>query len=166
MKRSYINSFNVSWATAKTWIGDNLSVKNSSEDYFIGLENLYHLLRQANYNANLYFQYNQSRSIGRITYGNFVVGPESANYSLTYTGAWPSSTEPAGNGFIGAQPLPFFTYDHNTDSCKKGYPGWFSANCTGYSFFADKIVWLINGSATNIDYINMAVGRSSNITEI
>lgn len=162
LMRNRMISLNANWTTAKTWIGDDLSVKLYDVDYFIGLENLYHLLRQAEYQANLFCIYNNSNSRGWIYYGQFSVAPEYSSYALTYSYASPDNYEYLDNGFSKNAPVVFSTNDHDPNSCNHSYPGWYDSDCGGYSLFADKVVWPVGGLDRNINILNIALTRVSN----
>lgn len=163
LMRNRMISLNANWTTAKTWIGDDLSVKLYDVDYFIGLENLYHLLRQAEYQANLFCAYNNSNSRGWIYYGQFSVGPEDSSYALTYSYTV-ANNEYLDNGFSKKAPVVFSTKDHDPYSCNHSYPGWYDSDCGGYSLFADKVVWPVGGLDRNINTLNIALTRISNFT--
>lgn len=150
-------SSNVSWATAKTGIGDT----TESSNFFIGLENLHNLLSQADYFATVYCHFDSNPSEGRLTYESFVVGPESSSYALSYESVNSAQTEFLDNVFNDSA-LLFSTFDHDPNSCEKGYPGWFGSDCSESPPFADSVVWPVNGEPKNVDYLFIQVFRSSN----
>ncbi|PVD21988.1 hypothetical protein C0Q70_17791 [Pomacea canaliculata] len=157
--RNGIMSSNVSWATAKTGIGD--TTMTDSSNFFIGLENLHNLLSQADYFATVYCHFDSNPSEGWLTYESFVVGPESSSYALSYESVNSAQTEFLDNVFNDSA-LLFSTFDHDPNSCKKGYPGWFGSDCAESPPFADSVVWPVNGEPKNVDYLFIQVFRSSN----
>ena len=69
MRRTTDPLYPTSWDQAKAGFGDVSQVK-----FFIGLEKVHQLTRQANYNLNIVVQYNNWNDVGNSLYDNFTVG--------------------------------------------------------------------------------------------
>ena len=65
-----------SWDEAKAGLGDDISSMPDASDaeFFIGLEKLHQITRQANYNQHIHIFYNNWADQGGAFYDNFTVG--------------------------------------------------------------------------------------------
>ena len=81
-KPSSIN-FNANWTQLKEGMMNEVRSDPSSENYFIGLENLHQLLSQANYLLHLSL-WSDTLGAGHY-YENFSINSESSRYALSYT---------------------------------------------------------------------------------
>ncbi|XP_025112838.1 uncharacterized protein LOC112575300 [Pomacea canaliculata] len=122
LRNSLSASFNVNWATARTGIGDTSSAMTFFSNYFIGLENLHHMLSQADYMANVYCQYDGDAK-GWVYYNNFTVGPQNSSYAMSYQSTFTYSTDYLDDGFNSQVPILFHTIDHDPNSVTKDTPG-------------------------------------------
>nr|KAG5699869.1 hypothetical protein BaRGS_034643 [Batillaria attramentaria] len=140
---------------AVTGFGGDLTVPPDDKNFFIGLDNLHHLSSQAGYNAQFFMKYNNWSGSGGAFYSGWTIGPASSNYSLTYTQYYANSNQPADNGLGSQLPLLFATPDHDVAGCAsvRGWPGWFGADCSGYSVFADNPTWPFNGTDGVLDMV-------------
>ena len=87
MSRTSSNSssinFNANWTQLKEGMMNEVRSDPSSENYFIGLENLHKLLSQASYRLHLSLWSGTLRA-GHF-YENFSIDSESSRYALSYT---------------------------------------------------------------------------------
>ena len=81
-KPSSIN-FNANWTQLKEGMMNEVRSDPSSENYFIGLENLHKLLSQASYRLHVTLS-NGPLGAGHF-YENFSIDSESSRYALSYT---------------------------------------------------------------------------------
>ena len=72
-------NFNTNWTQLKTGLISELLNSSHPRNFFIGLDNLHTLLKQAAYKLHL------SLDGAGHYYSNFRIGPESSLYELTYT---------------------------------------------------------------------------------
>ncbi|KAK7107398.1 hypothetical protein V1264_015335 [Littorina saxatilis] len=147
-KRTTAN-FNVDWATAKEGINNDLA--NDLNNFFIGLDNLHHLLLQAKYClTHVFTKYDNDWTLSASAfYSNLTIGVDSTFFSLTYSKFSTSTNDPSDNGFDAAGPLLFAAVDRDPTGCAVahgGAPGWYGSDCGGYSLFADPVVWPVLGS--------------------
>nr|KAG5701720.1 hypothetical protein BaRGS_004322 [Batillaria attramentaria] len=94
-------AYDPSWEDAKLPAGEDLSVNPSSRNFFIGLENLRHLVTQADYTNLIFMGYPGGNRWGWTNYHNFSVGPSSTDYVITYDDFTFNPTYPADNGLSG-----------------------------------------------------------------
>ena len=87
MSRTSSNSssinFNANWTQLKEGLMNEVRSDPSSENYFIGLENLHKLVSQASYRLRLSLSNGQLRA--KYFYENFNIDSESSRYALSYT---------------------------------------------------------------------------------
>ena len=76
MQRYTASFLPTNWAQAKAGFGDDISAMadSSQAKFFIGLEKLHQLTRQANYNQNIMVFYNNWSDMGHSFYDTFTVG--------------------------------------------------------------------------------------------
>ena len=76
-------NFNANWTQLKEGMMNEVRSDPSSENYFIGLENLHKLVSQASYRLRLSLSNGQLRA--KYFYENFNIDSESSRYALSYT---------------------------------------------------------------------------------
>ena len=76
-------NFNANWTQLKEGMMNEVRSDPSSENYFIGLENLHKFLSQASYHLHLSL-WGGTLAVGHY-YENFYIDSESSRYALTYT---------------------------------------------------------------------------------
>ena len=79
MKSASSPNFNINWAQLKAGLISDLLNNHNPSNFFIGLDNLHTLLKQATYYLHLSF------GSAEHYYSHFRIGPESSLYELTYT---------------------------------------------------------------------------------
>ncbi|XP_025113078.1 uncharacterized protein LOC112575424 [Pomacea canaliculata] len=123
---SWVNP-NLTWQELKS--GNNLT--NYPHNYFIGLENLYYLVSQADYTNHMYFMFNNYQGWASSFYHRFTIGPESKNYSLSYTTHDTLPDHPSDNNLM-SSPV-FCTVDHCPTTCAQqmNSSGWYNSSCSG-----------------------------------
>ncbi|KAK7105581.1 uncharacterized protein [Littorina saxatilis] len=169
-----IQSYNVSWTTAKSGVTSHLTqnLDNGKADFFVGLENLHHLTAQAVYRLHVNLvQLGTNVTKSGYFYDGFVIGNESTDYTLSYKTCLPrnnSGDVVSDNGFNGSPPMTFHTQDRDTNNCTgtKGAAGWYGTDCNGNTFFGDdKLVWPVNGSDWNWTIVEVIVERRTPLYE-
>ncbi|KAK7505139.1 hypothetical protein BaRGS_00003709 [Batillaria attramentaria] len=159
--RNSIYDFNKNWTELRDGFGDP-----SSFNFFVGLENLHHLLNQAEYEVHVYFVYpeDETMSLGSAFYNNVTVGPEAEYYSLTYDSFFSVSERPADDGFEGGLPLLFSAQGQDTNGCASlsAVPGWYGPGCvTNNGLFASPMTWSTGGAMRSLDELEFIVERTS-----
>ena len=156
-------SFSALWAEARDGLGGDLSVAVNSNNFFVGLENLHHILGQAEYVNRIYMSYGSADVRGSALYDNFTVGPESESYQLRYDRFSILGDTGAGDGFAAAAPVVFCASDRDaTNRCaaKQGAAGWYGSDCNGYSPFSDSPEWPFFGVDEVVSIVSFALMRA------
>ena len=76
MQRDAASFHPTSWAQAKAGFGDDISAVSYASEarFFLGLEKVHQITRQANYNLNIMIKYNNWNDVGNACYDTFTVG--------------------------------------------------------------------------------------------
>ena len=76
MQRYTASFLPTNWAQAKAGFGDDISVMAdaSQAKFFIGLEKVYQITRQAKYQQNIVIVYDNWTTLGHTYYNTFTVG--------------------------------------------------------------------------------------------
>ncbi|KAK7095311.1 hypothetical protein V1264_006737 [Littorina saxatilis] len=155
-------SLPLNWSAFKAGFGDNLNVVPDSENYFIGMDNLYFVTSQAP--NNVHFLFHGVGTFVSAFYDNFAVGDEASSYDLSYSRFFtiPKGndyrTETAVDGFENATaPIKFATGDRN-QGCAIDGPGWYGVNCLGSSPFAG--IWPTESGEIRFTGVEIALVRT------
>ncbi|KAK7094827.1 hypothetical protein V1264_006326 [Littorina saxatilis] len=155
-------NFDKDWATLKAGFGDDLNINPDYENFFVGLENLHHLVDQAEYQMNIFMSHPDGKA-GAI-YNNFNIGPESTDFELTFD----SFNDPSSyvdDGFaVSSGPWVFSAADHDVNGCYglKGKAGWYGPGCEGYGTFSSgDFDWPVNGATKPIEWMMFFLVRMS-----
>lgn len=159
LRRPAKSNFAVNWATAQQGFYHDLQMSNEPKSYFIGLDNLHHLLNQAQYAAEISMTFGDGNTAS-IMYPHFSIGNESTSYALTYSSFY-SGGHLAEDGFSASQPVIFSTHDRDVNNCThlKLHPGWFGRDCGGFSVFADDLQWPFDLQTVNLSFLEIALSR-------
>ncbi|XP_070202933.1 uncharacterized protein [Littorina saxatilis] len=168
-----LTHYNVDWTTVKAGFTTTLTSDLSTADFFVGLENLHHLVSQSFYRLHMSLwrsgEYNAAYT--GVFYENFSLGNESTDYTLTYDNYWSRQvdiTVHADDGFHASPPVTFHTQDRDTKGCAgmRGAAGWYGADCNGYTLFSDDVlVWPAGGVAQNWTIVDMMLERHGELYE-
>ncbi|XP_071108393.1 fibrinogen alpha chain-like [Haliotis cracherodii] len=137
------------------WSGFNSQFGDVRCDYFLGLQRLWHVLRQGSYDLHIYLQYyedptDKDPKIANIYYWNFRLGSDSEGYPIQYSSF--SSADNAEDGLmLGAfTPTKFCTRDRDCGTCAqdRGVGWWYTPNCDNFPLTLEKgtVLWPINGA--------------------
>nr|KAG5701715.1 hypothetical protein BaRGS_004317 [Batillaria attramentaria] len=160
-------NFNVNWATAKASFGDDLATNPASEDYFIGLDNLHHLLRQAAYQNHIFVMFDNWAGMGSSFYDNFTMGDEASSYEISYAQFF-TVENPADDGLAAPGPISFTTLDHDVSGCgsARGGAGWYGTDCSGYGVFSDAFTWPVSGADKSLNSLMFNLVRQSGYYDV
>ena len=72
-------------------------------------------------------------------------------------------SHPADNGLNATQPVVFCTQDRDTRGCatSRGAPGWYGADCSGYSMFGSNPTWPVFGVDVEVVWMTWSLVRLS-----
>ncbi|KAK7496658.1 hypothetical protein BaRGS_00012065 [Batillaria attramentaria] len=133
------SDFNKNWTELKNGFGDP-----ENNNYFIGLENMHHVLRQGSYLLHIYFTHGNNIA-GSAFYNNFAVASEADFYRVSYDSFETVPERPAENGFSSNEPVLFSAPGQDTNGCASsngGESGWYGADCsTNNGLFASTLQW-------------------------
>ena len=155
-RRSSASDFNQDWATCKAGFGDDLWSIPNSNNFFIGLENLHHLLKQATFELHIYMHPWKGAS-----YDNFTIGPEPTSYAVTFD---QFRTNGVDDGFSSSTPVLFSASGNDVNGCysQRSMAGWYGSDCTGFSMFVTgSYYWPVSGQAEQIGGMEFNLLRMS-----
>ncbi|KAK7108477.1 uncharacterized protein [Littorina saxatilis] len=141
----------ITWEQAKAGVGDDLNVQPSSNNFFTGLDTLHQILSQSQYYTNqIQSGYGTPWTITSAFYARFTVGPETTDYTLSYSNFYDRAATPSSNGLNGSSPIVFSAPGHDPNGCagSRGAPGWYGSDCSGHSMFADPPTWPVPGQGS------------------
>ncbi|XP_070175724.1 microfibril-associated glycoprotein 4-like [Littorina saxatilis] len=165
LRRRGSTNFCQDWATCKAPYNMQ-DLLSPHPEYFIGLENLHHLLSQAEYKLRVYMlMMNGTGYVSKtMHYTNFSVDAESSSFAVTHDGFDCTNCD-ADDAFSGSLPVVFVSGGHDVNGCsaqRGGKSGWFGSNCKGSDLFSNGLFyWPVNGTDTDVRLIEFAVTRVS-----
>ncbi|XP_070175615.1 uncharacterized protein [Littorina saxatilis] len=129
-------------------------------NYFIGLVNLFHLLKQAEYDLNIRFVYRENNNDIHVVaiYRNFSIGLEAESFELGMYASFDDRRSTAQNGFSMYPPIKFSANaaprieDRVCYNLRNG-AGWYGENCTGYGLFGSNKIWPVNGANVTFEQV-------------
>lgn len=153
--------FSRGWGEYQTGFGLDDKKCNGQIEFFSGLDLLAYMTSQRSYQLHALHEYNQYNSTASAYYNGFRISGEAGSYALTYDSFTSRSGVDANNGF-GTGTVRFYTSDHEApDSCAsaRGQPGWYGAECKGYSPFASSPTWTVPAGDVTINKIKYYMMR-------
>ncbi|XP_070184873.1 ficolin-1-like [Littorina saxatilis] len=165
LRRRGSTNFCQDWATCKAPYNMQ-DLPSQDPKYFIGLENLHHLLSQAEYKLRVYMLVMiGTRYVSKMMrYTNFSVDAESSSFAVTHDGFDCTNCD-ADDAFSGSLPVVFVSGGHDVNGCsaqRGGKSGWFGSNCKGSDLFSNGLFyWPVNDTDTEVILIDFAFTRVS-----
>ncbi|KAK7094731.1 hypothetical protein V1264_006241 [Littorina saxatilis] len=158
-RRGQGSNFDKNWEEYKEGFGDP-----DSGNFFVGLENLHHLLKQAKFELNIWIE-NVDMKNGGAFYENVTVGSESESYALSYDIFQDYRDFDADDGFSASVPMSFSARDNDVNQCynQSGNAGWYTPNCAGFGgVFSDGYFdWPFLGNAVEVSSMSFSFVRAS-----
>nr|KAG5706348.1 hypothetical protein BaRGS_033109 [Batillaria attramentaria] len=112
----------MNWTELKNGFGDP-----ENNNYFIGLENMHHVLGQGSYLLHIYFTLYSNDNEGSAYYNKFSIASEADFYRVSYDSFETVPERPAENGFPDKEPARFSASGQDTNDCASsngGASGW------------------------------------------
>nr|AJA37878.1 fibrinogen-related protein [Littorina littorea] len=165
LRRRGSTDFCQDWATCKAPYNMQ-NLPSDDPEYFIGLENLHHLLNQAEYKLRVYMLVMNGTAYVPKTmhYTNFSVDAESSSFAVTHDGFDCTNCD-ADDAFSGSLPVVFVSDGHDVNGCsaqRGGKSGWFESGCKGSDLFSNGLFyWPVNGTDTDVRLIEFVFTRVS-----
>ena len=149
---TYISGFGEGLAASTTTVPDS---------FFIGLDNLYYLLCQAEYESLMFMLWHSGEIGGTVIFQDFNVDSASNLFTISYRQVILDNSNGASRGFYPG--MEFFAQGIDTYACAYGNeaPGWYTSGCMGPRVFSDQMVWNINDVDQALDYFEFTVVRKS-----
>ncbi|XP_046546475.1 fibrinogen-like protein 1 [Haliotis rubra] len=141
------------------WTGFSSQFGDVRCDYFLGLQQLWYVLRQGSYNLHIYLQYYENQTDlkptpANIYYWNVRLGSDSEGYPIQYSSY--TAVDIAEDGLMLGDDTParFCTRDRDCGTCARdrGVGWWYSPNCTNFPLTLKNgtVLWPINGQVRTL----------------